>query len=224
MIGIPRLPPTPVEGQKFVFDRHKGKDAKLSPKNHKLNGVINGAGHLATKSPLVKSNNTIAPTKNSTLTLSKSPTRSNEAIAPKTADTRKVPSNVKSPTPKEAAVSKQNSSKKTLTPVKEATAIKTAESKKSSSQLKSPTHKESTPTKSAEMKRTEIKPVVNGNIKSQQNFEKEKDKLVSKVKGIKDEKSLAEDLNSDQHKSHSQKSSAALKGKPPKIKLSMPDR
>lgn len=135
LIGIPRLPPTPVEGQKFVFDRHKAKDAKSSPKNHKLNGVINSAGHLATKSPLTKSNNTIPPSRNSTLNLSKSPTLSNEAITSKSADARKVLSNIKSPTVKEAAVSKQTNSKKTLThlkspPGKEATTVKAVESKK----------------------------------------------------------------------------------------------
>ncbi|XP_022804331.1 AF4/FMR2 family member 4-like isoform X2 [Stylophora pistillata] len=229
LIGIPRLPPTPVEGQKFVFDRHKAKDAKSSPKNHKLNGVINSAGHLATKSPLTKSNNTIPPSRNSTLNLSKSPTLSNEAITSKSADARKVLSNIKSPTVKEAAVSKQTNSKKTLThlkspPGKEATTVKAVESKKTSSQLKSPTLNNGTLTKSAEMKKTDMKPVVNGNVKPRQNVEKEKDKSVTKVKGIKDEKSLPEDLNSDLHKGQNQKSNPASKGKPPKIKLSLPDR
>ena len=48
-------------------------------KNPKLNGIVNGSGHTSTKSPLVtKSQDTIAPTKNSTLSHLKSPSFSDK--------------------------------------------------------------------------------------------------------------------------------------------------
>lgn len=229
MIGIPRLPQTPIEGnQKFVFDHLKFKDAKHASKNHKLNGILNGTGHSTTKSPLVKSHNTAPPTKNSTLSHLKSPSL-NESTASKSADTRKAPSHLKSPTHKETTQSKSTNSKKTLPllkspPSKETTTSKSAESRKTLSHLKSPTLTDTSSSKSVEMKKAEVKPVANGAFKSRQSDDKEKVKGFVKVKGVVEDKGNGDGENGENCKGQTNKSNSTSKTKPPKIKLSMPER
>lgn len=208
LLGIQRLPQTPVEGdQKFVFDP-KFKDSKScielkktkaalssnqallktvnkipkeevkSLKNQKVNGILNGTGHSTTKSPLV--------------------TKTHDTNASSKNSTL---SHLKSPTLKETTPSK--SAEKTL------------------SQLKSPTLKEATPSKSAEMK---VKPVVNGAFKSCQSDDKETEKGSVKVKGPKEGKGHSERENGESCKEQAIKVSSSNKSKPPKIKLSMPER
>lgn len=201
LLGIQRLPQTPVESdQKFVFDA-KFKDSKntselkksgyhtsLKPvnkinevknlKNPKVNGVLNGLGHTTTKSPLVtKTHDANATSKNSTLSHLKSPT------------------------------------------LKETNPSKSAEAKKTLSHLKSPTLKE---TKSIDMKKTDIKTVVNGTLKSQQGDGKEKGSV--KVRAVKDSKDHSERENSESCKEQSNRSNCNSKSKPPKIKLPIPER
>ncbi|XP_078369274.1 uncharacterized protein LOC144653204 isoform X2 [Oculina patagonica] len=206
LLGIQRLPQTPVEGdQKFIFDpkfkdsKHtselkkaktalpsfqaplktvnKVKEEVKSLKNQKVNGVLNGIGHTTTKSPLVtKTHDANASSKNST--------------------------QLKSPT------------------LKETTPSKSAETKKTLSHLKSPVLNE---TKSTEMKKTEVKPVVNGTFKSRQSDNKEKGSV--KEKGAKEGKGHSKRDNTESCKEQTNRSSnSSNKSKPPKIKLSMPER
>lgn len=233
MLGIQRLPQTPVEGdQKFIFDP-KFKDlkscselkktksalssnqawlktaSKLSKevKSQKVNGILNGTGHSATKSPLVtKTQDTDATSKNSTLSHLKSPTLKETTLS-KSAETKKTILHLKSPT------------------VKDPTPSKSAETKKTISHLKSPTLKETTtPSKSTEMKKTEVMPVVNGAFKSRQSDDKEMVKGAVKIKGQKEGKSHSERENGESCKEQMIKVSSSNKSKPPKIKLSMPER
>lgn len=233
MLGIQRLPQTPVEGdQKFIFDP-KFKDlkscselkktksalssnqawlktaSKLSKevKSQKVNGILNGTGHSATKSPLVtKTHDTDATSKNSTLSHLKSPTLKETTLS-KSAETKKTILHLKSPT------------------VKDPTPSKSAETKKTISHLKSPTLKETTtPSKSTEMKKTEVMPVVNGAFKSRQSDDKEMEKGAVKIKGQKEDKSHSERENGESCKEQMIKVSSSNKSKPPKIKLSMPER
>lgn len=234
LLGIQRLPQTPVEGdQKFIFDP-KFKDLKScselkktksalssnqawlktasklskevkSLKGQKINGILNGTEHTATKSPLVtKTQDTDASSKNSTLSHLKSPTLK-ETTPSKSAETKKTVSHLKSPN------------------VKDPTPSKSAEAKKTLSHLKSPTLKEtSTPSKSTEMKKAEVTPVVNGAFKSRQSDDKETKKGAVKIKGQKEGKSHSEKENGESCKEQIVKVSSSNKSKPPK--LSMPER
>lgn len=102
--------------------------------------------------------------------------------------------------------------------LKETTPSKSAETKKTLSHLKSPNLKE---TKSTEMK-TEVKPVVNGTFKSRQGDDKEKGSV--KDKGAKEGKGHSKRENSESCKEQTNRSNSSNKSKPPKIKLSMPER
>ena len=235
LLGIQRLPQTPVEGdQKFIFDP-KFKDSKACSdlkktkaalssnqawlktasklskeevkrlKNPKVNGILNGTGYSATKSPLVTKThdtNTLS-SKNSTLSQLKSPTLQ-ETSPSKSAETKKTLSHLKSPT------------------VKDTTPSKSAEAKKTLSHLKSPTLKETTPSKSTEMKKAEVKPVVNGAFKSRQSDDKEAEKGAVKNKGQKEGKTHSARENGESCKEQTVKVSSSNKSKPPK--LSMPER
>jgi len=244
LLGIQRLPQTPVEGdQKFIFDP-KFKDVKNSSelkktkaalynnqarlktasklsKDQKVNGICNGTGHSATKSPLVtKTNNTNASSKSSTLSHLKSPTLKETTLS-KSTETKKTLSHLKSPTVKDTTPSKSAETKKTLSHLKsptlsETTPSKAVETKKTLSHLKSPTLKDTTPSKSTEMKKSEVKPVVNGAFKSHQSDGKEIEKGAVKIKGQKDCK------NGESCKEQTMKVSSSNKSKPPK--LSMPER
>lgn len=152
-------------------------------KNPKVNGVLNGLGHITTKSPL-------ATTKSVTKTHDANATSKNSTL-----------SHLKSPTLKETNPPKSDEARKTL------------------SHLKSPTLKE---TKSIEMKKTDIKTVVNGTLKSQQGDGKEKGSV--KVRGVKESKDHSERENSESCKEQTNRSNSNSKSKPPKIKLSMPER
>ena len=248
LLGIQRLPQTPVEGdQKFIFDP-KFKDAKNCselkktkaalynnqawlktasklPKDQKLNGIFNGAGHSATKSPLVtKTHNTNTSSKSSTISHLKSPTLK-ETTSSKSAETKKTLSHLKSPTVKETTPSKSAEIKKTSSHLKspilnETTPSKAVETKKMLSHLKSPTLKDTSPSKSTEMKKAEVKPVVNGAFKSHQSDGKEKGAV--KIKGQKDCKSHSERENGESCKEQTMKVISSNKSKPPK--LSMPER
>lgn len=120
LLGIPRLPQTPVEGdQKFIFDA-KSKDSKNlsdlkkakaaamisnyatwkktlnikdenSLKTQRVNGLLNTSGDAGVKSPLItKVQETVAPTKSSLLH-SKSPPPPDEAkVDQKKAETKPV--------------------------------------------------------------------------------------------------------------------------------------
>lgn len=235
LLGIQRLPQTPVEGdQKFIFDP-KFKDLKgcselkktksalssnqawlktasklskevKSLKSQKVNGILNGTGHSATKSLLVtKTHDTNASSKNSTLSHLKSPTLK-ETTPSKSADTKRTLSHLESPA------------------VKDPTPSKSAETKKTLSHLKSPTLKETTtPSKSTEMKKAEVPHVVNGAFKSRQSDDKETEKGAVKIKGQKEGKGHSERENGESCKEQI-KVSSSNKSKPPKIKLSMPER
>lgn len=232
LLGIQRLPQTPVEvDQKFIFDQ-KFKDSKScselkktkaalssnqawlktasklskeegkSVKNQKVNGILNGTGHSSTKSPLVtKTPDTNASSKNSTLAHLKSPTLK-ETTPSKPVETKKTLSHLKSPT------------------LKDSTPSKSAETKKTLPHLKSPTLKETSPG----MKKAEAKPVVNGAVKSHPSDEKETDQGAVKMKGQKEGKGHSERENGESCKEQTIKVSSSSKSKPPKIKLSMPER
>lgn len=103
--------------------------------------------------------------------------------------------------------------------LKETVPSKSAEAKKTLSHLKSPTLNE---TKSTEMKKTEVKPIVNGAIKLRQGDDKEKGSV--KVKGVKEGKDHSQRENSESCKGQTNRSNSSNKSKPPKIRLSMPER
>ncbi|KAJ7371213.1 hypothetical protein OS493_027327 [Desmophyllum pertusum] len=277
LFGIPRLPQTPVEGdQKFIFDPKSKysknstielkkaqaslktvnritKEELKSSKIPKVNGVLNGNGHPTAKSTLAtKSHDTIALTKNSTLSHLKSPPV-NENSSSKSTESKKTLLHSKSPSLKETTPSKSTELRKTLTShltsstvndnasskstdtrktlshltsptLKDTTPSKSTDTRKTLSHLTSPTPKETTPSKSVEMKKTDIKPVVNGVFKSRQGDNKDKEKGSVKVKGSKEGKGHGESENGESCKEKNNRSNSSNKSKPPKIKLSMPER
>ena len=205
------MPQTPVEGdQKFNFDP-KFKDSKNTSELKKAKVAL--SSFQASLKTVNKIKEEVKSLKNQKVngvlngighTTTKSPlvTKTHDA---NTTSKNSTLSYLKSPTLKDTTPSKSAEMKKTALP-----------------HLKSPTLNETTPSKLTELKKTDSKPVINGTFKPRQGDEKEK--VSVKCKEAKEGKGNNERENGESCKEQANRSNSINKSKPPKIKLSMPER